>query len=228
MFAKDCWKHFFIGRWETCLRYVLQDFLVDRTKMSVSNIQRHVINVRKWVWKWVWCLSIVWESKCREKCRSGATLVSFPKRSRNWAKISCWSGWKMQKNESNDTQIAAAQCSIFSICSWMFSTGDNPFNFARALVSVTLKKYFISSAFNQIFESINAAITLSNDLLPAVCNFPLWMKWFCVKFGWRHLFFKITVAFWWTVLQKQPRISALFCNGYQHFLQAYCSDDFFK
>ena len=66
---------------------------------------------------------------------------------------------------------------------------------------------------------------MSTHLFPAVCNFPLSMKGLWVNFDEDIFFLEFLSLSGGSFLQKQPRISALFCNGYQHFPQAYCSDD---
>ena len=195
--------------------------------MSVSNAQRYVINVKNECARGSGACR---QSKSRNtKANVEAELPisvspqTFEILSENqqlkWLKgaiksvkryPSCWS---------------AAQCSVFSICSSMFSTYDDPLNFARALVNVTLKSIL---HFQSIFEQIDAAITMSNNLFPAVCNFPLSMKGLWVNFDEDIFFLEFLSLSGGSFLQKQPRISALFCNGYQHFPQAYCSDDVFR
>ena len=60
---------------------------------------------------------------------------------------------------------------------------------------------------------------MSTHLFPAVCNFPLSMKGLWVNFDEDIFFLEFLSLSGGSFLQKQPRISALFCNGYQHFPQ---------
>ena len=60
---------------------------------------------------------------------------------------------------------------------------------------------------------------MSTNLFPAVCNFPLSMKGLWVNFDEDIFFLEFLSLSGGSFLQKQPQISALFCNGYQHFPQ---------
>ena len=63
------------------------ELLIDQTKISVLNIQRHVPSLKKWVCKWVWYILILRKLKSQGKRKSGWSHgVCAGKSLRNWTK----------------------------------------------------------------------------------------------------------------------------------------------
>jgi len=168
-------------------RCLLPELLIDRTKISVSNVQRHVVNEINECQSGSGAsrFSESWNIKLNPATELGVS-VSGAKHWWNRTKMSNWSGWNTQIHKFKGTTNCwfVVQCSIFSIYCSMFRTEDDAVHFARTLVHITLKEFIIHNA---AFEHPYAAMVMSTDLLQAACNFSL--HW--TAFGRIHLFLEI-------------------------------------
>ena len=97
---------------------LLPELLVDQSKISVSNVQSHVINVKNQcpTWSGVCWYSESWNIEANPEAEL-AMSVCDAARLRNWTKMSSWRVWKKQTNQSKGTTDSwfVIQCFGFAI-----------------------------------------------------------------------------------------------------------------
>ena len=105
------------------LRCLLPELLADRTKISVWNVQRHVINVKneRLSWSSACGYSKSWNIKANPEAEL-ATSVCDANHLRNWTKMSSWS-------------VQMFNAPFFKIYTSMFSMDNDPLHFAFTLLN---------------------------------------------------------------------------------------------